>query len=160
MFTSILLFSHCGPALSHARIVLRDLPCVVAGSAIQGNVERHTLYDALRANESYSSTFNAGRFGHVGSRSMLVVFVTTAQFYRRAFGSFAPDVAAPGASKPPQPTRVARVGQACRGAFAGGAGGKFSPVGFRPESNHDELSLHAATSFHRGSGRQELKVLP
>jgi len=38
-------------------------------------VERHTLYDALRANESYSSTFNAGRFGHVGSLSIGTVTI-------------------------------------------------------------------------------------
>jgi hypothetical protein len=85
-------------------------------------------------------------------RRLVVVFATP-QFYRR---TLTPDVTAPRASKPPQLTGVAGVGQASRGTFAGGAGGKFSPVGFRPESDHDRLSQRAATLFHSNCDRQGL----
>ena len=92
-------------------------------------------------------------------RRLFGVFATT-QFYRRTFRSFTPDVTAPRAFEPPQLTTVVGVGQAGRGPLTGGAGGKLSPVGFRPESNHDRLSQHPAQPFSQQLRQEGLKALP
>jgi len=84
----ILLSPYCYTTVCDAWIVVHDLPRMVAGAAVKRHLERETFYDAFGADESYASTLDARRLGHLALLQIIRRHSSSSLVVRFMVGNF------------------------------------------------------------------------